>query len=67
MITETADTIDGVECPYCHRQIDDSYVRQHVAIQLGRSKSPRKKKDPKLMAKLGKLGAQKRWGSKKRK
>jgi hypothetical protein len=53
-----------VKCPYCGKEIDDSYVRSHVAKQLGAVKSPRKRKDPKQMAKLGKLGAQKRWGKK---
>jgi hypothetical protein len=56
-----------VECPYCHRQIDDGYVRQHVAKQLGASKSPRKKKDPQKMAELGKMGAEARWAKRKKK
>jgi hypothetical protein len=57
--------IEGVKCPYCHREIDDSYVRSHVAKQLGSKKTPAKKKDPKRMAELGRLGAAKRWGKQK--
>ena len=50
-----------MECPYCHREIDNTYVRSEVARQMGKSKSPRKKKSKEEMSKLGKLGAEKRW------
>jgi hypothetical protein len=53
-----------VKCPYCHREIDDGFIRSEAAKQAGSSKSPRKKKDPEAMRKLGTLGAEKRWGKK---
>jgi len=56
-----------VKCPYCGHEIDDSFIRSAVAKQLGSVKSDRKKKDPKEMARLGKLGAKKRWASHKAK
>jgi hypothetical protein len=56
-----------VQCPYCHREIDNHYVRSEVAKQLGSVKSPRKKKDPAEMSRLGKLGAKKRWAKHKAK
>jgi hypothetical protein len=49
-----------VKCPYCHREIDNGYVRSEVARQMGKSKSPRKKSKEE-MSRLGKLGAKKRW------
>jgi hypothetical protein len=55
-----------VKCPYCGREIDNSFMRSEVAKQLGSVKSPRKKKDPREMARLGKLGAKKRWAKHKR-
>jgi hypothetical protein len=54
-----------VQCPYCHREIDDGFIRSEAAKQAGRSKSPKKKKDPEEMRRLGKLSAEKRWGKKK--
>jgi hypothetical protein len=51
----------GVKCPYCHREIDNNFIRSEVAKQMGSVKSPRKKKDPKEMARIGKLGAKNRW------
>lgn len=56
-----------VKCPYCLREIDNSYVRSEVAKQMGSVKSDRKKKDPVEMARLGKLGAKKRWSGHKKK
>ena len=50
-----------VKCPYCHREIDNNFIRSEVAKQMGSVKSPRKKKDPKEMARIGKLGAKNRW------
>jgi len=50
-----------VKCPYCHREIDNGFIRSEVAKQMGSVKSPRKKKDPKEMARIGKLGAKNRW------
>ena len=49
-----------VKCPYCGHEIDDKFLRREVARQMGRSKSPRKKKDPAEMSRLGKLSAAKR-------
>ena len=63
----TSGKISGVRCPYCGREIDDSYVHSQVSKKLGSIKSPRKKKDPEQMSKLGKLGAEKRWGKKSKK
>jgi hypothetical protein len=51
-----------MECPYCHREIDNSFIRSAAAKQLGSVKSHRKKKGSEGMSRLGKLGAKKRWG-----
>jgi hypothetical protein len=52
----------GMECPYCHREIDNSFIRSAAAKQLGSVKSHHKKKGSEDMSRLGKLGAKKRWG-----
>lgn len=54
-----------MECPYCHREIDNSFIRSAAAKQLGSVKSHRKKKGSEEMSRLGKLGAKKRWGKTK--
>jgi len=47
----------AVICPYCGKSIDDSYVRSHVAKQIGSVKSPRKGKRNKAeLSRMGKLG-----------
>jgi hypothetical protein len=56
-----------VECPYCHREIDNQFIRSEAAKQMGSVKSARKKKDPQEMSRLGKLGAKKRWAGHKAK
>jgi hypothetical protein len=56
-----------VECPYCHSEIDNRFIRSEVAKQMGSVKSARKKKDPKEMSRLGKIGAKKRWAAHKAK
>ena len=64
MMKRNLDKVLEVKCPYCGKEIDDSYVRSQVAKQLGASRSPRKKKSPEEMSKLGKKGAAKRWKKK---
>jgi hypothetical protein len=64
-MSDEASKFGCVKCPYCQREIDDAYIRQHAASLAGRVKSPRKKKDPEKMREIGKLGAAKRWAKKK--
>jgi len=51
-----------MECPYCHKHIDDKHILSYAQKIL--AKRRRKPRDPKVMSELGKKGAAARWGKK---